>query len=103
MIDATTGPGHSNHISNVILGGPAKPRRAGLKTVSFLSMARCRSAARKPIPLRAYENNHASSRDPARRSQPRTVAAGIPRLAPIRRCPAPSARAVNAAQIRSAA
>jgi hypothetical protein len=45
----------------------------------------------------------ASSRDPARRSQPRTVAAGTPRLAPIRRCPAPSARAVNTAQIRSAA
>ena len=45
----------------------------------------------------------ASSRCAARRSQPRTVAAGTPRLTPIRRCPDPSARAVNAAQIRSAA
>lgn len=45
----------------------------------------------------------ASSRDPARRSQPRTVAAGTPRLAPILRCPAPLARVTNAAQISSAA
>ena len=44
-----------------------------------------------------------SSRDPARRSRPRTVGAGIPRLAAIRRCPTPTARVVTAAQIHSAA
>ena len=44
-----------------------------------------------------------TSRSAARRSQPRTVAAGTPISAPMRRCPHPSPRARNAAQIQSAA
>jgi hypothetical protein len=45
----------------------------------------------------------ASKRAAATRSQPRTVAAGTPSLAPIGRCPAPVARAVSAAPITSSA
>lgn len=44
----------------------------------------------------------ASARRPITRNQPRTVHAGTPTAAPIRRCPTPAALASRAAQITSA-
>jgi len=44
-----------------------------------------------------------SKRAAATRSQPRTVSAGTPSFSPIRRCPAPPARATSAAPITSTA
>ena len=84
--------GRGRHGGQHVTPRPAQPVPSGILTSTPAATATPRNQTRT-----------ASSRDPARRSPPRTVAAGTPRLAPIRRCPAPSARAVNAAQIHSAA
>ncbi|MBV8348617.1 MAG: hypothetical protein JOZ49_14145 [Mycolicibacterium sp.] len=70
----------------------AHPNASGITTSTPALTATCTNQIRT-----------ASSRPDARRSQPRTVAAGTRIGAPILRCPHPSVRADSAAQIRSAA
>jgi hypothetical protein len=96
---------------------PSNPAAPNRNLIAAVAVATAASASRHaqpkvsgiltstPAVTATVRNNAriASSRCAARRNQPRTVAAGTPRLTPIRRCPSPFERAVNAAQIRSAA